>query len=184
MNPTAAYFAELKEYAAEQRRKLAIVQQTLNLLPCPFHNFCFYEETLGHCKEWTPEPTPDWLAPEYEDEVAEWQLNTTDISLITIDKLTPEHDDVLTSTLRNVLLGQQRNTLYRLRHRATSPQPKASPRSLLPPTEIPDSILRLDNPARHTPTHRYPLRSLNPRTTNKDVAPSSGRSNLGRSVKR
>jgi hypothetical protein len=185
MNPTAAYFAELKAYAADQCRHLeATCQQTPDILLCLFHNFCFYEETLGHCKEWTPELTPDWLAPEYENKVAEWQQNTTDIPLITIDELTPQHDDVLASTLRNVLLGQRRNTLHQLRHRTADPKPEASPRSLLPPTDIPASILRLEHPARHTPTHRYPLRSLDKRTAVKDVASTPGSPNLGRATAR
>jgi hypothetical protein len=184
MNPTAAYFAQLKEYAAEQRRQLAAVQQTLDLLPCPFHKFCFYEESLGHCKEWTPEPTPDWLAPEYEEEVAEWQQNTTDIPLLTIDELIPTHDDVLASTLRHVLVGQRHLTLHRLGHRATSTQPRSSPRSVLSPAELPAVILRLEHPAGHTPTHRYPLRSLYPRAATKDVEPGPGPSNVGRNIKR
>jgi len=188
MNPTAAYFAELKAYAADQCRHLeATCQQTPDILLCLFHNFCFYEETLGHCKEWTPELTPNWLSPDYEENVTEWHTNTTDILLVTINELTAEHNVVLTNNLRH-LLGNQRNPLHRVSHQRASPQPSTPPRSVLLLTTTIDSIkvpidrLRLVNPARHTPTHRYPLRSLDSRTTVKNVTPRS--LNLGRNLKR
>jgi hypothetical protein len=186
MNPTAAYFAQLKEYAANQRRCIEeTCQQSPDILPCPFHTLCFYEKTLGRCKEWTLEPIPDWISPDYEENVTEWHTNTTDIPLVTINELTKEHDGILASTLRQ-LLGQRRNPLYQLNNQGANLQPSTPPREILLPTatnnslEIPVSTLWLVNPAGHTPAHRYPLRSLDKRATVKDVTSTLGSPNLGR----
>jgi hypothetical protein len=190
MNLTAAYFAKLKAYAAEQRRHLEETRQrSPDILPCPFHTFCFYEETLGHCEEWIPEPTPDWLSPDYESNVSEWHRNTTDILLVTIDALTTEHDDVLTNNLRH-LLGNQHNTLHQFDNQRTSPQPSAPSGSILLSTtaidslEVPVIAHRLVNSARHTPTHRYPLRSLHKRTPVENVTTSPRSSKLGGNIAR
>jgi hypothetical protein len=190
MNPTAAYLAELKTYVADQRRRLESTRhRSPDILLCPFHNFCFYEETLGHCKEWIPEPTPDWLSPDYESNVSEWYKDTTDIPLITIDELPTEHNDVLANNLRH-LLGNRRNSLHQFDNRGTNPQPSAPSGSVLPSTtaidslEIPLTAHRLVDPARNTSTHRYPLRSLHIRTPIKNITTSPGPAKLGRDIAR
>jgi hypothetical protein len=186
MNPTAAYLEELKAYVTERRRHIEEARQrSPDILPCPFHTFCFYEETLGHCEEWIPEPTPDYISPNYESNVSEWHRNTTDVPLLTIDELTEERDVVLTSNLRH-LLGDGRNSLHEFNNRTTSPQPRASPRSLLSSTatidnlKVPFTAHRLVDPTQHTSTHRYPLRSLDKRATIKDVPTAPRSSKLGR----